>query len=207
MLLARPGKVQRGLAPSDVRNAQFTRRGDFTVSDSHQQRIDARSVLRKRQEHNPIEDVDPVVRFRSAVADRLARRKNARDVVLGQRQQRASQSLPGNVWVEPLLGKTARLSVVTDDRHDQAAAPVVPEFLRVEGGPAGEPVCRKPLPNGMDALDSPALFRMIRHDPLRRDRMALGCHRRLNPVSRHDGKFNQIPGLRTGLSARRWRLR
>jgi len=96
----------------------------------------------------------------------LARRNNARDVALSQRQQRASQSLLRTVWVEPLPGKAARLSVISDDRHNQAAGPVAPEFLRVESGPGGDTVCRKPLPNGMDPQDGPALFRVIRHHPL-----------------------------------------
>ena len=136
------------------------------MRESNEQRIHLRSVFRKRQEDDPIEDVAAVVRCRPAVAHRLARRKDACDVLSAEREKRASQSLLRDVAVKPLVAKTARLSAVTFDRHDQASGPVIREIVWIERGPAGKSTFGKPLPNVMDTQDCPALFGMIRHEPL-----------------------------------------
>ena len=62
-----PGEGSAGTCTRRCPKRAIHSPGDFTVSDSHPQRIDVRSILRKRQEHNPIKDVGSIVRCRSAV--------------------------------------------------------------------------------------------------------------------------------------------
>jgi hypothetical protein len=48
--------------------------------------------------------------------------------------------------------------------HNQAVGPVHAKFLWVDFRLAWKAMAGKPLPNGMDALDSPPLFGVICHE-------------------------------------------